>query len=353
MTTISKTRLTCAMAAAFAVVAGACWMATTAFPLSAAPQAVEDAAGVAVNMNGGQLMHRSAVPYPAAALAKGIEGTVVVQVKLDGNGEVSDATILSGPDELRKAVLQSVLGWHFEKNAGSSTRTVDIAFVKPANTAAGALSGAPAVHAVPAPPPPPPPPPPAPPTTGRLDHIDVTGLSDSARAELLSQLPIQEGGEWTAQTFVAVKQAVTAFDSHLTTGLARSNGELTLHIALANSGMFNPMPVFTAPVPQVAQAAPTDGVYRVGNGVAPPSVLSKVDPEYPGGEPSGLAATVMLSVVIGTNGTAEDIKVVKSADSAFDTNAVAAVSKWVFRPGTLDGAPVKVRAQIEVNFRKL
>jgi beta-lactamase regulating signal transducer with metallopeptidase domain len=58
MSTISKTRLACAMGAAVIMVAAACWLATGAFPLAAAPQMVNDAAGVAVNTNGSQLMHR-------------------------------------------------------------------------------------------------------------------------------------------------------------------------------------------------------------------------------------------------------------------------------------------------------
>src|SRR6202041_252145 len=132
MSTVSTKRLACVMGAALLMVAGACWLATGAFPLAAAPQVVEDATGVSVNLNGSELLHRSPVPYPPEALAKGIEGTVVVQVKLDATGEVSDAAVLSGPDELRKGVLQSVLNWHFDKSEASTTRTVNIGFAKAA-----------------------------------------------------------------------------------------------------------------------------------------------------------------------------------------------------------------------------
>jgi len=109
---------------------------TGAVPLQAQPQVVSDAAGVTVNANGTPVMHRPAVLYPGEALAKGVEGMVVAQVRLDAAGEVIDATILSGPDELRRSVLQSVLTWHFDKSAGSSTRVVNIDFVKTVNTVA-------------------------------------------------------------------------------------------------------------------------------------------------------------------------------------------------------------------------
>jgi macrodomain Ter protein organizer (MatP/YcbG family) len=44
---------------------------------------------------------------------------------------VSDARVLSGPQELRKAALESVLNWHFAHSAAASTRQVSIAFQKP------------------------------------------------------------------------------------------------------------------------------------------------------------------------------------------------------------------------------
>ncbi len=231
MSTISTPRLACVMGMAAVIVAGACWLATGAFPLAAAPQVMNDAAGVAVNLNGSELLHRSPVPYPPDALAKGIEGTVVVQVKLDSAGEVSDAAVLSGPDELRKGVLQSVLNWHFDKSEALTTRTLNIGFAKPAaaNTFApravlpanggrggrggsgGSFSGG--ALALP---------------NAKLDRIVVTGISDSARSELLSRLPIQEGGDWNGQVYADVTKVVKEFDSHLNVGIGagRSMAEL-------------------------------------------------------------------------------------------------------------------------------
>jgi hypothetical protein len=65
---------------------------------------VADGQGVTVDLGGAELLHRSAVQYPAAARAKGTEGTVVMDLTLDLNGAVTDMNVISGPDELAPAV---------------------------------------------------------------------------------------------------------------------------------------------------------------------------------------------------------------------------------------------------------
>ena len=93
-------------------------------------------------------------------------------------------------------------------------------------------------------------------------------------------------------------------------------------------------------------------VFKVGGEVSAPRVLRKVDPEYTTeAHDAKLSGSVLLSVVIGTDGTAHDINVVKPLGMGLDEKAVEAVQKWHFEPGMKDGEPVQVRAQIEVNFR--
>lgn len=100
-----------------------------------------------------------------------------------------------------------------------------------------------------------------------------------------------------------------------------------------------------------AQAAP-DHVYTMADGVKSPSVLYKVDPEYSEqARIDKVAGTVLLNVVIGTDGLAHDISIVKGVGSGLDEKAIEALTKWHFQPGTLNGEPVAVRASIEINFR--
>ena len=60
------------------------------------------------------LLHWAPIPYPGRAIERRTEGTVVVELDIDEHGLVSGAHVLSGPEELRRSTLQSVLEWHYD-----------------------------------------------------------------------------------------------------------------------------------------------------------------------------------------------------------------------------------------------
>jgi protein TonB len=96
------------------------------------------------------------------------------------------------------------------------------------------------------------------------------------------------------------------------------------------------------------------GVYRVGGGVSQPAVIFKVDPEYSEeARKAKYSGTVMLAVIVDTEGHARNIHVVKSLGMGLDEKAIEAVEKWKFKPGMKGGQAVNVQATIEVNFRLL
>jgi periplasmic protein TonB len=96
------------------------------------------------------------------------------------------------------------------------------------------------------------------------------------------------------------------------------------------------------------------GVYRVGGGVTQPAVIFKVDPEYSEeARKAKYSGTVLLAVIVDSEGRARDIHVVKSLGMGLDEKAVEAVEKWKFKPGMKGGVAVNVKATIEVNFRLL
>jgi TonB family protein len=91
-----------------------------------------DGPGVTVNLSGAGVMHRPPVQYPGSAIERNVAGTVVAEVALDAKGGVNDVRIVSGPVELRRTVLQSVLQWHFTPGAPGVTREVSVTFQLPA-----------------------------------------------------------------------------------------------------------------------------------------------------------------------------------------------------------------------------
>ena len=94
-------------------------------------------------------------------------------------------------------------------------------------------------------------------------------------------------------------------------------------------------------------------IYHAGeDGVTTPSATYKVVPSYTEeAKEARIQGTVGLSLVVNSQGRADDIKVTQSLDTGLDLNAIAAVSQWLFKPGTKDGQPVDVAANIEINFK--
>lgn len=96
---------------------------------------------------------------------------------------------------------------------------------------------------------------------------------------------------------------------------------------------------------------PSD-IVRVGPGVTPPRLTRKVEPEYSStARADRIQGTVLLLLVVNDRGKPVDITVMSPLGFGLDEQAVAAVSKWEFKPGMRNGQPVNVMATIEVNFR--
>lgn len=88
-------------------------------------------------------------------------------------------------------------------------------------------------------------------------------------------------------------------------------------------------------------------------GVTLPKVTSEVKPNYtPEAMQARIEGTVIMTVVVRTDGTPGDIEITKSLDSEYglDKQAVAALSQWRFEPGRKDGKPVPVRVTVEMRF---
>jgi TonB family protein len=61
--------------------------------------------------------------------------------------------------------------------------------------------------------------------------------------------------------------------------------------------------------------------------------------------------TVVLAVVVGTDGIAHDISVVRSLGYGLDEEAIRALKTWRFKPAKSLGKPTPVLIHVEVAFR--
>jgi TonB family protein len=65
-----------------------------------------------------------------------------------------------------------------------------------------------------------------------------------------------------------------------------------------------------------------------------------------------IEGTVLLQAIIRKDGTVDTFKVLQGLGYGLDESAITTVAKrWKFSPGTLDGRPVSVQANIEISFR--
>jgi TonB family protein len=145
-TTMTTRRLIASLTASTAALALAATVAVRSFPLEAqgqsAPQQQSTGAPVQIVKGGDHLLHASLAEYPARAVEQRIQGDVVLDVMTDERGEVSDARVISGPDELRRAALESVLQWHYSPDAHrSTTLQATLRFTLPAGNAEFANRG--------------------------------------------------------------------------------------------------------------------------------------------------------------------------------------------------------------------
>ncbi len=339
---MTKTKLISKLALGLAILLSACWLVTGTFPLAAAPQVVDDAPGVTVDIGGATLMHRAPVDYPEAARRKGVQGAVMLEATLDAGGNVTDARVLSGPDDLRKAALTSVLQWHFANGAAGATRPIAIAFqagdgkATPARTTDGAvpLPGGAAVRSnarI------------ATGLTGRtVTSINIVGLSDQVRGELLSALPVHEGDTLSAESIAKVGQVLKGFDEHLMLlGVPAASGGAILRIST---------PDYVAPAAGTEPQPAVPSRIRIGGPVQQTKLISQPHPVYP---PDAKAARVQgvvkLSAVIGKDGSVQNLEVI-SGHPLLIPSALEAVQQWRYQPTLLNGQPVEVQTQIDVNY---
>src|SRR5437867_1416974 len=149
------------------------------------------------------ILHRAPIEYPPAAKQKAIQGSVTIEVDLDAEGLVTDARVLSGPQELRNAALRCVLRWHWSKQMQlPATTQVTVEFKLTDKTVAAEPSAMNAPLKLFA-------------SNRIVRNIIVADVTEGAREALLARLTVRQGDLLTEQTIDRLVEEVRGFDEHL------------------------------------------------------------------------------------------------------------------------------------------
>jgi TonB family protein len=365
-TPMSKPRtflsFTTVCSAAFLAARLAVWM----FPMQApaqSPRAVErvsaaaDGPGVSVEP-GAKILHRSPVFFPSGVTTS---GTVVVESSVNAKGEVTDARVVSGPDELRNAALSSVLNWHFSPDGGlpPTVQTIIRFETAPHPTPVASVGAAPAAA-----------------RSGLyLRSIETAGLSEELVEKVLSGLPVKVGDAFGNDQIAQVRAVLKEIDGHLMYGIKTNPPDATLRIMLRPTGVTGITGGVTggviggiiAGVPGAiseersgVSATTTNAEFplsenavqriRVGGNVQSMNLTRKVTPLYPPlAKQARIQGVVRFTALIGADGSVINLQLVEG-HPLLVPSAQEAVQQWQYKPTLLNGAAAEVITQIDVNY---
>lgn len=95
-----------------------------------------------------------------------------------------------------------------------------------------------------------------------------------------------------------------------------------------------------------------ENIFTVGELDQPLITLTRIPPLYPlKAKRSGIHGWVNVKFIVNEQGRVENITIVKAQPpGVFDASVMRCVSGWHFKPGTVEGLPVKVWAETTIRF---
>ena len=94
------------------------------------------------------------------------------------------------------------------------------------------------------------------------------------------------------------------------------------------------------------------GVYKIGGGVSAPVVIFSVEPEFSEeARKAKVAGNVLVSIIVDASGHPQHVRVIRGIGMGLDEKAVEAVRQYRFKPAMMNGKPVAVEVNFDVNFQ--
>ena len=174
----------------------------------------------------GFTIERTAMFYPPEAIVKGIEGSVVLELNFNSTGEIVDSRLISGPDELRRAALQTALQGNYAIDSARSLQVV-VNFELPDLANAVLTEGGDFTHPLGTPNPEG--------LVNSLEQIEIHGISGDKLSRLQQELLRFEGQSISPDLMKQIQQAAEESGAGSVAGLwiaARDDGTATLNLLL-------------------------------------------------------------------------------------------------------------------------
>ena len=190
--------------------------------------------------------------------------------------------------------------------------------------------------------PPPPPPPPPPPEAAPVQKIVRVAPRQFDAGRLMAPKSIPKNIAMITEDELPPPTPA----SGVVGGIAGGFGGGTIGGIIGSVPMAAPPPpeIKAAPKPVVPQRIP------VGGNVQQAKLVNQPKPAYPPlARQARIQGTVRFTAIIGVDGRIQNLTLV-SGHPLLVPSAQAAVKQWVYQPTLLNGEPVEVVTQIDVNF---
>jgi periplasmic protein TonB len=185
---------------------------------------------------------------------------------------------------------------------------------------------------------PPPPPPPPPPAAAPVKVVKVV-QTDIVNGELRTPTKIPKKVEMIKEEEAPPPVASTGVVGGVPGGVPGGSA----------NGVLGSILNATA-APTVAPKIATPQRVRVSSGVVSGLLLKKVQPVYPPlARAARIQGVVILQAQISKDGNIENLQLI-SGHPMLAPAAIEAVKQWKYKPYLLNGDPVEVETQVQVNF---
>ena len=164
-----------------------------------------------------------------------------------------------------------------------------------------------------------------------------------------------QGQQLSSDLAREINAALSGVDTHLAMGGMRISGPggagtMPIRLTDGTASQAPPAPAPTASTASFPAAAPGVMRIRVGGNVQESRLQQKVVPTYPAlARDARISGVVRFEVVIGTDGRIINMQLVTGHPLLVQA-AQEAVRQWVYQPTLLNGQPVEVMTQVDINF---